>query len=130
MLFRSGNIEVASLKTNNKTRDRHLKSKSFFNVKKFPSISVESTESVLIGDTLNVTGNLIISGVTKDFHILFKYLMLSKEQSKQTDVDAITLTGDLLIDRRDYELTAYKRMIGNEIAIKLNLVFRTQPSLQ
>src|SRR3954462_14103218 len=63
----SGEIQAANVDTHNEKRDAHLKSPDFFNAKQYPTITFKST-SVKKGDapnTLQVTGNLTMHGVTK-----------------------------------------------------------------
>ena len=60
-------IPVANVDTHNAQRDAHLKSPDFFNAKQYPTITFKST-SVKKGNapnTLQVTGNLTMHGVTK-----------------------------------------------------------------
>ena len=59
-------VEVASINTNIAKRDEHLRSGDFFDVAKYPVMTFESTKVERAGaDTLKVTGNLTIKGVTK-----------------------------------------------------------------
>src|SRR5699024_7624339 len=60
-------INVSSINTGVGARDNHLKSADFFNVKKYPAITYESTS---IQETENeshykLNGNLTIHGITK-----------------------------------------------------------------
>lgn len=55
-------IQVASIDTGNDRRDGHLKGEDFFNAEKNPVIRFESTKV----EDGKVTGNLTISGVTKE----------------------------------------------------------------
>ena len=60
-------IQAANVDTHNPQRNAHLKSPDFFNAKQYPTITFKST-SVKKGDTpntLQVTGNLTMHGVTK-----------------------------------------------------------------
>lgn len=62
----SVNIDVASINTNIKKRDDHLRSADFFDVVKYPAITFKSTKVEKAGKSgLKVTGNLTIKGVTK-----------------------------------------------------------------
>ena len=59
-------IDAASVSTGFGPLDDHLKSKDFFEVATYPSISFASTSVKKTGDkTADVTGNLTIHGVTK-----------------------------------------------------------------
>src|SRR5713226_8409450 len=59
-------VDVASIDTHNKLRDAHLRSGSFFEVKKYPMIAFQSTNVEHVGgQNYKVTGNLTMHGVTK-----------------------------------------------------------------
>ena len=59
-------VQSASIDTDNDDRDTHLKSPDFFDAQKFPTLSFASTSvKAQDADTLEVTGDLTIHGVTK-----------------------------------------------------------------
>lgn len=59
-------IKVASIDTANQKRDDHLRSEDFFNAKKNPLITFESTEIKDVqGSNFTVVGNLSINGIEK-----------------------------------------------------------------
>jgi polyisoprenoid-binding protein YceI len=59
-------VRAASIDTTNNDRDEHLRSKDFFDVQKFPTVTFSSTQvAAKDGTTLNVTGNLTLHGVTR-----------------------------------------------------------------
>lgn len=58
-------IEAASINTGIDRRDNHLRSPSFFDVAKFPTITFVTTKVEAGTDNLKVTGNLTIKGITK-----------------------------------------------------------------
>jgi polyisoprenoid-binding protein YceI len=59
-------IDIASVNTNIKKRDDHLRSPDFFDAAKFPSMTFTSTKVEQAGvGKLKVSGNLTIKGVTK-----------------------------------------------------------------
>ena len=62
-----GSIDAASIDTNSKARDEHLRNEDFFNVSKFPKITFKSTSIEKTGDqTFTVTGKLNVLGVDRD----------------------------------------------------------------
>ena len=59
-------IDAASITTQNRLRDTHLRSDAFFAVKKYPTISFKSTRvEYIAGSLYKVTGNLTLLGTTK-----------------------------------------------------------------
>lgn len=73
-------IDTASLTTGDsvkgnrpQSRDDHLKSADFFNVKEFPTMSFKSTKVSFTGDLpSSVDGNLTLLGVTKPVSLKFE----------------------------------------------------------
>jgi len=61
-----GKVKVASIDTNDKTRDAHLRSADFLDVEKYAEITFESTHiEPLGGPEFRMTGDLTIKGVTR-----------------------------------------------------------------
>ncbi|HEX3130677.1 MAG TPA: YceI family protein [Thermoanaerobaculia bacterium] len=59
-------VQAKSIDTDNDDRDNHLRSPDFFDVEKFPTLTFTSTSvKAADADTLEVTGDLTIKGVTK-----------------------------------------------------------------
>jgi len=65
-------VPVESLDTHNSIRDKSLKSPDFFDAKQFPTMTFKSTRVEGSGDTLKVSGDLMIHGVTKPLTVDFK----------------------------------------------------------
>src|SRR6266446_10101983 len=65
-------VPVESLDTHNSIRDKSLKSPDFFDAKQFPAMTFKSTKVEGTGDTLKVSGDLTIHGVTKPMTVDFK----------------------------------------------------------
>jgi polyisoprenoid-binding protein YceI len=61
-----GTVSVASVDTNEETRDAHLRSEDFFHAEIHPELSFESTEiRALDEDTFEVHGDLTMRGITR-----------------------------------------------------------------
>jgi polyisoprenoid-binding protein YceI len=58
-------IKTESVDTGNAKRDGHLRSPDFFNAKEFPLITFKSTAVKAVKDGYDVTGDLMLHGVTK-----------------------------------------------------------------
>ena len=57
-------IEAASLNTNNKMRDKHLRSPDFFDVANQPQCRFVSDRATLDGERLTVSGRLYVAGTS------------------------------------------------------------------
>jgi polyisoprenoid-binding protein YceI len=65
-----GTVKTASIDTNDKTRDEHLRSADFFDAENNPEITFESTSIEATGeDEWKVVGDLTISGITKEIEL-------------------------------------------------------------
>lgn len=68
-------IEAASIDTGEEERDSHLRSEDFFAVESHPELRFETTDvQEVSGDSLTVTGELTIRGVTKEIELDVTYL--------------------------------------------------------
>ncbi len=61
----SATIDVASIDTNQKQRDEHLRASDFLDVAQFPEMTFKSTSVAVDGDDLTIVGDLTLRGVTK-----------------------------------------------------------------
>jgi polyisoprenoid-binding protein YceI len=70
----SVSIDTNSVNSNNAERDKHLRSKDFFNVEKFPKASFVSKKVVVGADKTNfdLVGDFTLNGVTKSITIATK----------------------------------------------------------
>jgi polyisoprenoid-binding protein YceI len=59
-------VEAASVDTNEKKRDDHLRSPDFLSAKEFPTIAFKSSAVEKQGSALEVTGDLTLHGKTKE----------------------------------------------------------------
>jgi len=61
----TASVEIASVNTNQKDRDAHLKTSDFFLAEEFPTMEFVSTGISKDGDDFLLEGNLTLRGVTK-----------------------------------------------------------------
>jgi polyisoprenoid-binding protein YceI len=73
-------IQVASVLTNQKQRDEHLRTGDFFDAPTYPEITFTSTKAEVVGDdTYRLTGDLTIKDVTKPVSIDFEFTGAAKD---------------------------------------------------
>ncbi len=96
-------IQVDSIDTRNGDRDNHLRSGDFLELDKYPTVDFRSTNVERTGDdTVNITGDLTIKGVTNSVTIPFTYM------GKATDPfgnDRVGFEGSTTINRKDFGIT-------------------------
>ena len=119
-------IEVASINTNQKDRDKHLRTNDFFKADEFPQITFTSSSVVLNGDDITVVGDLTLRGVTKSVTLTGEFGGTVTDGYGQTKAG---FTASTKINRLDYgvswnaALEAGGFTLGDEISINFELQF-------
>jgi polyisoprenoid-binding protein YceI len=96
-------IDVNSIDTSNKKRDKHLRSSDFFNTKEFPDITFESTSITPSDeeDEYTVTGKLTVKDVTKTVSFPLEIVGQVKGPRGRTRT---AMEAELEINRFDYNV--------------------------
>ena len=122
-------IEVASVNTNQKDRDNHLRTNDFFKVDEFPNITFTSGSVVLDGDDITVVGDLSLRGVTKSVTLTGEFGGIVTDGYGQTKAG---FTASTKINRHDYgvswnaALEAGGFTLGDQVSINFELQFTLQ----
>lgn len=106
-------IDVNSLNTNNKTRDKDLLSSSFLSADKYPIISFASKSINKTQKGYETTGTIKIKDVSREIKIPFSFI----EEGNLTYFES-----NFNLNRLDYNVGNNNRTIGNEVKIKLKIV--------
>jgi len=121
-------IDTASINTNIKKRDDHLRSADFFDVAKYPSMTFTSTKVEKAGpNKLKVTGNLTIKGVTRQVVLHVDGLTPEIKDPWGHGRRGASATANLI--RKDFGVNWNKTMdnggmvVGEEVAIQLEAEF-------
>src|SRR5207253_1041579 len=111
-------IKSASLDTGIRKRDEHLRSADFFEVEKFPDISVVVTSAEGIdGDTVDLRAHLTVKGTTAPLPLRAKVAVL--------DDASVRLRTQVTIDRKDFGVDGNMLgMIPDKATVSCDLVFR------
>lgn len=100
--------------------DEHLKSPDFFDAAKYPIITFTSTKVVKTGaETLKVTGDLTIHGVTKAETLNVKINKIG--ENPMMKVAGAGFDADVVIKRSDFGVTKYVPMVSDEIPVHVTL---------
>jgi polyisoprenoid-binding protein YceI len=110
-------VPVESLDTHNSIRDKSLKSPDFFDVKKFPTMTFRSTKVEGV-ETLRVSGDLTIHGVTKPVTVDFKKGGEGKGVFGEMRGGGET---HFTIKRSDFGMNFEQGAVGDEVDIILSL---------
>ncbi len=111
-------IQTASINTNQTDRDKHLKTKDFFDANKHPEIKFISTEIIKTANNeYTIKGNFTMTGITKPIVLKAVDNGSYVHPRFKTDNKFITVTG--IIKREDFNVgTNYapaKFALGNDV---------------
>ncbi|HEX9670656.1 MAG TPA: YceI family protein [Thermoanaerobaculia bacterium] len=123
-------IQSASIDTNNDDRDNDLRSANFFEVQKFPTLTFSSTSvKPKDADTLEVTGDLTIHGVTKRVTVPVEVLgTIATPRGEKAGFET-----NFTVNRKDYGivwnrvLDASGAMLGDDVKINISIEANREP---
>jgi polyisoprenoid-binding protein YceI len=110
-------MNTGSVDTNDAKRDQHLKGPDFFNAKQFPKIQFRSTSLASKGDSLELTGELTLHGVTKEITIPLKFL---GEGKGPTGKEHAGFMSQFSLKRSDFGMTNMVGPIGDEVSVLMS----------
>jgi polyisoprenoid-binding protein YceI len=116
-------IKTASINTDFKFRDDHLRASDFFDVVKYPDITFKSTRIEKRGAAYAAVGIFTLHGVAKEIVLPFKVNGKSNFQGETH----LGVEATIVIDRRDFGMTWNATLesgglvVGNEVTIELNI---------
>lgn len=96
-------IQAASVDTRDANRDGHLRSADFLDVETYPTITFTATAfDVVDSDTVAVTGDLVIRGVSRPVTIPFTFGGAATDPFGNS---RIGFEGSVVVNRKDWGLT-------------------------
>ena len=121
-----GEIDAATIDTNVKKRDDHLRSADFFDVAKYPKLSFQSsgvTDVDPSGKKGKMNGTLTMHGVSKPVVLEVSFLGKGRDPNGKERAGFHATTA---VDRKDFGLTWNKAMetggvlVGDEVTIEID----------
>jgi polyisoprenoid-binding protein YceI len=120
-------VQVASVDTRNPDRDGHLRTNDFLDVANHPEITFVSTSAKLNGEnSVTLTGDLTIKGVTKSITLDFDY------QGAATDPfgnQRLGFEGTHTISREDYGITWNAKLETGGVLVSDKIILEFDLSL-
>ena len=116
-VFGRVDIRADSLRTGMKMRDRHLRSADYFDVEKFPDISIVVTAAEPSGEEgARLRASVTVKGTTLPIELPATVLVL--------DDGAVRVTTQATVDRSQFDVTGnILGMVTNPVTISCDLVF-------
>jgi polyisoprenoid-binding protein YceI len=112
-------IDPATVDTNQKPREDHLRGPDFFSVKEFPKISFSTSKVAKSGDGFDVSGELALHGVKKP--ISFKAQKVGESNNVAAGGPRIGFLAETKLKRSDFGMDKYLDTIGDEVTLTLSL---------
>ncbi len=110
---------AASIDTNDKKRDKHLKGPDFLNAKQFPVITFKSKSVKKVNnDTFEVTGDLTLHGVTKSLTVQVKKIGAGKDPWGN---HRLGVTTTFSVKRSDFGMKFMLEGVGDEVQLILSV---------
>ena len=119
-------IDVDSIDTRNADRDGHLRTNDFLDVANHPTITFNSTEASFDGESLELTGDLTVRGVTQKITIPFSF------EGAATDPfgnQRLGFEGQHAISRKDYGITWNAALETGGVLVSDKIVLEFEISL-
>jgi len=123
-------IDIASVNTNQKDRDAHLRTSDFFLTEEHPTATFVSTKWEGDADDFTVTGDLTLRGVTKSIVLKGEFGGIITDGYGQTKAGATATTK---FNRHDFgvswnaALEAGGLTLGDDVTLNLDLQVVLQP---
>ncbi len=110
-------VSASTIDTDNGSRDSHLKSSEYFDVEKYPDITITSTKIDKTNKTESgfyyFTGMLSMHGITKPISFPFHVEKVN---------DDYLFTGDFDINRLDYGVGSSSAVLSNAVHVSLSVL--------
>lgn len=122
-------VEIASINTNQKERDNHLRTNDFFKADEFPTMTFASQSVALNGENMTVLGDLTLRGVTKPVTLTGEFGGIVTDGYGQVKAGFEASTK---INRHDFgvswnaALEAGGFTLGDDVSINFELQFTLQ----
>ncbi len=100
-------------------RDEHIKSPDFLDAKQFPTITFKSKSVSGKGDSLKITGDLTLHGVTKE--ISFAAEKTGEGKNPRSGADLIGFEARFTVDRTDFDMGFMVGPLSKELELLIAL---------
>lgn len=108
-------VDVGTISTGNKTKDKHARGDSWFDADKFPKIYFKSEEFSKKSDQgYEVTGELNLKGIKKKVTIDFRF---------EANGDEALFTGNMVVNREEFGIEGnfFAFLVGDDFKVDLKV---------
>ena len=112
-------VAIASVDTDNETRDKQLQTADYFDAGQHPEMQFHSTAiRKTKGSYYKIEGNLTIRGITRKVAFAVIYGGTVKDENGNTKAGFRAST---TINRNDFKVSGGKQAVGEDVAITINV---------
>jgi polyisoprenoid-binding protein YceI len=117
-------VQMASIDTRNTDRDGHLRTNDFFDIERYPTMTLRATRFERSGDRFTMLGDLTIKGVTRPVEFALEFDGVSQDPWGGTRAG---FSASAVIDRTDFgiEFNATLEtggvLVGEKVQIELDV---------
>ena len=123
------NIDARSVNTGIALLDSQMQSADFFDSANFPVITFKSSNLMLGGDQMSLTGDLTIKGVTKSVTLAVTRFKCTSYSAFQGDT--CFANASVTIKRSEFNMGKYQFLASNDVALNLVIgAVKAQPPIQ
>lgn len=106
-------VNAATIDTDNKTRDKHLRKADYFDVEQFPTINFTSTKiSKTAAGAYTAVGNLTMKGITKTITMPFTATAVGNGYLLKSEFD---------LNRRDFKVGGSSLALSDNLKVMLEV---------
>ena len=107
-------LDARTINTGNKTKDKHARGDSWFDVEQYPEIHFRSSKIEPSGDDYQMTGTLTLHGVAKEITFPFTFTPQG---------NAGTFSGTFTVDREEFGIDGpfFAFTVGDDFEVSLNV---------
>ncbi len=107
-------LDARTIDTGNKTKDKHARGDSWFDVEQYPEIRFRSSKIEPSGDQYQMTGVLTLHGVEKEITFPFTFTQQG---------DSGTFNGTFTVDREEFGIEGpfFAFTVGDDFEVNLNV---------
>ena len=107
-------VDVRTIDTGNKTKDKHARGDSWFDAERFPEILFRSSAVTQSGERYQMTGTLTLHGTEKEITFPFSFVQTG---------DKGVFEGGFTVDREEYGIKGpfFGFVVGDDFEVSLKI---------
>jgi polyisoprenoid-binding protein YceI len=108
-------VDAATIETGINMRNRHLRGEKYFNVEKYPGITIRGSQVRSAGkpDTYIMMASVTIKGISKTYPLTF---------TAKAQKNGFLFEGSFTLNRRDFDVGSGSLTLADEVKVRLRVL--------